>query len=64
MIGAAAFVRYAKQKSYHLFTISIRDINKALEEKKYPDPATILPEEYHDFLDIFSQEDLNKLAPY
>ena len=40
------------------------DIEKALGEKEYPDPKTLIPEEYYDFLDVFSRAESDKLPPY
>jgi len=34
----------------------MRDIDKALKITPSVDPATLLPPEYHDFLDVFSRE--------
>jgi len=34
----------------------MRDIDKALKITSSVDPATLLPPEYHDFLDVFSRE--------
>ena len=42
----------------------MRDIKKALEEKKRPNPAILLPKDYHDFLDIFSHTKSDKLILY
>ena len=42
----------------------MRDIEKALAPKKIIDPAKLLPKEYHDFLDVFSQEAADTLPPY
>ena len=44
--------------------MSSRDIDKALKEKKRPDPATLLSEDYYDFLDVFSQRESDKLPLY
>ena len=35
--------------------VSLRDINKALKQKKKLNPATLLSEDYYNLLDIFSQ---------
>lgn len=40
------------------------DIEKALDEKSYPDPVNLLPPEYLDFIDIFSREETDKLSPH
>ena len=42
----------------------MRDIEKALEEKERLDPATLLPEDYHDFLDVFLRAESDKLTPH
>jgi len=36
-----------------IFTITIADIKKALVLKKHTDPATKVPVEYYNYLDIF-----------
>ena len=42
----------------------MRDIEKALKEKKQPNPATLLPEDYYNLVNIFSRAKSDKLAPY
>jgi len=37
------------------------DIKKALVLKKYTNPATKVPVEYYNYLDIFLQKEANKL---
>ena len=44
-----------------VFTVSLRDIEKALEPKKHFDPAIKLPKEYHQFLDVFSRQEADTL---
>ena len=61
MIGAAPFVRLARKKDCELFTVNLRDIERALTPKPEVDPATILPPEYHEFLDVFSKNEADKL---
>jgi len=39
----------------------MRNIDKALKITSSVDPATLLPPEYHDFLDVFSRELANTL---
>jgi hypothetical protein len=53
-IRAAPFVRIAKKPDYKIFAVSIADIDKALAPKVYTDPATKVPEEYYDLLEVFS----------
>ena len=47
-----------------IFSISIRNIEKALAPKSTTNPAKKLQTEYHDFLDVFSQADSDILPPY
>ena len=58
MIGAAPFntlvQRASHAKNMEIFSISIRDIEKALAPKSTTNPAKKLPTEYHDFLNVFS----------
>ena len=61
MIGAAPFTRLAKKKECELFTVNMRDIEHALNPKPEIDPATVLPSEYHEFLDVFSKKEADKL---
>lgn len=42
----------------------MRDVEKALQPKTRTDPATVLHPEYHDFLDVFSQTEADKLPPH
>ena len=44
-----------------VFTISLRDIEKALEPKKHFNPAVKLLKEYHQFLDVFSRQEADTL---
>ena len=43
---------------------SISDVEKALTPKRVVDPAGILSREYHDFLNVFSQEAADTLPPH
>jgi len=55
-IDSAPFLRLARKKNHDLFAIFMRDIDKALKITPSVDSATLLPPEYHDFLDVFSRE--------
>ncbi len=46
MIGAAPYGMLSKRRDYYYFILSIRDIDKALEERKEVDSKTILDPEY------------------
>ena len=64
MIGAIAYAMLSKKKDHQPFAISLRDIDKALNDKLKPDSATLLPQEYHDYLNVFSYADSKQLAPH
>ena len=53
-IRATLLVRLARKRGYEIFTISITNINKALAPKVYTNPATKVPVEYYDLLNVFS----------
>ena len=42
---------------------SLINIEKALAPKQFVDPASKLPLEYHEFLDVFSRQESDKLPP-
>ena len=46
-----------------VYTISIRDIKKALSPKEHVDPALKLPTIYHNRLDAFLKADTDTLLP-
>ncbi|MCJ1264767.1 hypothetical protein MMC22_004642 [Lobaria immixta] len=68
-IGAAPFQYLAKQKNVEIFANSMRDIEDeenaiSMKDIEYqlnkiaktpPDSKTVVPEEYHEFLDVFSK---------
>ncbi|KAF2675610.1 hypothetical protein K458DRAFT_397794 [Lentithecium fluviatile CBS 122367] len=53
-IGAAPLMILSRRLNHEIFAASIADIDKALEERKYTDPATKVPREYYDLLYVFS----------
>ena len=66
MIRAALFNTLVQQASHaqnmDIFSILIRNIEKALTSKSITDPTKKLPTEYHDFFDIFSGADSDILS--
>ena len=60
-IEAAPFDLWVKRHLMKVFTVSLRDIEKALELKKHFDLTVKLPKEYHQFLDIFSRQKADML---
>ena len=61
MIGAAPFMHLVKKPMSQVFTVSIHDIEKALAPKIHVDLARLVPPCYHEFLDVFSREQADKL---
>ena len=53
MIGATPLAWLARKPEYIIFAVTIADIKKALVLKKHIDPATKVPVEYHNYLDVF-----------
>ena len=68
LIGGAPFMHLAKSKKQkaEIFAISMRDIEYQLNKRTKPltDPKTVVPEEYHDFLDVFLKDISDTLRPY
>ena len=66
MIGAAAYRLLSKQKDVELFSISLKDIEYQLNKEDRPptDPKTVVPPDYHEFLDVFSKAASDTLAPH
>ena len=65
-IGGALFTYFVKQKDVEIFAISMRDIEYQLKKatKTPTDPKTVVPEEYHKFLNIFSKEASDTLSEH
>ena len=67
-IGGAPFVHLVKSKNQKakIFAISMRDIEYQLNKRTKPptNPKTVVPAEYHDFLDVFSKDISDTLRPY
>ena len=60
MVGAALFQYFTKQNDMEAFTISMQDFKYQLNktEKLVTDLATVVPECYHEFLDVFLKKNL------
>ena len=67
MIGAAAFMHASKQNGSQCFSLHLSDpllsAKSATVSDKTPDLSEI-PEEYHDYADVFSESEASKLAPH
>ena len=61
-INTATFSLLATKPDHQVFSISLRDIKQVLKLKKCVDSATLLPAQYHKFLDVFSKDNTDKLS--
>jgi hypothetical protein len=61
---AVPLARLAQRPGHEIFAVTMADIEKALAPKKYTDPATKVPKEYHEFLDVFSRKELERLPEH
>ena len=64
MIAAAPFYHVSKQKGVKLFSASLKNVEKALRPKQRTDPATKLLPKLHEFFELFSEKEANKLPPH
>jgi hypothetical protein len=65
-VSAASFdwlTRGKRRTRVEVFAASLADINKALTNKAKTDPRTKLPKHFHEFIESFSREKANELAP-
>ena len=60
-IEAAPFNLWVKRHLIKVFTVLLRDIEKAFELKKHFDLTVKLPKEYYQFLDVFSRQKADTL---
>ena len=66
LVGAASFVRRAKKEKLSIFSLSLYEINKALDREKIKDVdlKTAIPAEYHEFLPLFDKVAARELPPH
>jgi hypothetical protein len=65
-VSAVVFNRLSHGKRHskmEVFAASLADINKALRARTKADPRTKLLAQFHEFLDVFSQEQADRLPP-
>jgi hypothetical protein len=66
MLNGASFFRTDKQGRLTIFKASIYDINKAIEAKDLKEKPLeeVIPEQYHEFLPLFSKVLADRLPPH
>lgn len=65
-IGASAFQfwrRNKKRRHIDIFAASLTDIEKALAVKKHNNPLEKLPQQYHEYIDVFDRTAAEELPP-
>lgn len=60
----AILKRAKKDPSIKIFAASMKDIEKALAGKPKVDPSVKLPAHYHQYLDVFSMKEAERLPPH
>ena len=66
-LGGTPFMHLAKkQKTVEIFAISMRNVEYQLNKRAKPptNPKTVVPAEYHDFLDVFLKDISDTLRSY
>ena len=66
MIGADAYRAACRLKEAQVFAVSLKDLQYQAEKeaRAETDPKSVVPEEYHDFLDVFSKKNSDTLPPH
>ena len=66
MIGADAYRAACRLRGAQVFAVSMRDLEYQAEKEARPetDPRSVVPEEYHNLLDVFSKKDSDTLPPH
>ncbi len=66
MIDADAYRTACRLKKAQIFAVSMKDLEYQAEKEARPetDPRSVVPEEYHDLLDIFSKKYSDTLLPH
>ena len=66
MIGVDAYCVACRLKRAQVFALSMKDIQYQAEKEARAETnsTSVVPQEYHDFLDVFSKKDSDTLPPY
>ena len=63
-IGAAAFAHLTNWHKLQVHAVSVRDINLAINSLRTREEfKSLIPDEYHEFIDLFSEKAAEKLPP-
>ncbi|KAI0995758.1 hypothetical protein K3495_g12422 [Podosphaera aphanis] len=61
---AKPFEESSSGKICRIMAVTIEDIKEAVKEKPRVDPSEELPKVYHEYLQVFSKDDADKLPPH
>ena len=66
MIGVDAYCIACRLKRAQMFAVSMKDIlyQAEKEAKAKTNPKSVVPQKYHDFLDVFSKKNSNTFPPH
>ena len=66
MIGADAYCAACRLKAAQVFAVTMRDIQYQAEKEARAEtnPKSVVPQENHNFLDVFSKKNLDTLPPH
>ncbi len=66
MIGVDAYRATCRLRVARVFIISMKDLEYQAEKEARPktDPRSIIPEEYHNLLDVFFKKNSDTLPPH
>ncbi len=66
IIGVDAYCTACRLKRAQVFAVSMRDLEYQAEKEARPEtnPRSVVPEEYHDLLDVFSKKNSDTLLPH
>ena len=69
-IGAALFTMLTKKPGHKVFTVNLKDLDQVFKPFWQPaldtsiDLSTIIPSEYHEFLNVFSRQKSDEIPLY
>ena len=63
-IQAESFYMLAQKQDHKIFTIMMKNIEKALKSKSYTNSQSFVSEEYHNLIDVFERQHINKLSSH
>lgn len=60
-VSGAAFMLLARKYPQNVSAVTLADLDRALTPKEHIDPLPLIPEEFRDFADVFSQRESETL---